>query len=414
MHEFLDGELELDLRTAMVRHLESCPDCAVTFAQLRQIEIAHKQLDAQIQPPPEEYWHALPQRVMERVKASERRHLLALPKLPLPRFKSSAERAPAAEKLPASDLLYLPSGVRKFLSGPAKYALPLAAVAAFCFFMIRELRQKPEATVMTESAVQQSPTELQTMPGAVGEKPTPSVAEVPIQKDRADLKKEEPAPSAKIAQRKTESEGKSILATSGQVAAGQGGELAGVMDSATSEKAKDQSADIIVGQAAVPANIAKVQESYTRSETLTKESQTNDDKRESLRTLTLPVPSAERQVTGVALGQRAATYPDESNYYKTLQQAQQTSNLQQREKIWRDFLATKPDSAYRVLAIFHLAQTLAAASDSSTTLEQLEKNLAFFHDHAATIRPLMGAKEFDRELARLQALVNHRKASFKP
>jgi hypothetical protein len=88
--------------------------------------------------------------------------------------------------------------------------------------------------------------------------------------------------------------------------------------------------------------------------------------------------------------------------------------LKKREKIWRDFLKSDPDSSYRVLAVSHLAQTLAAASDSTTKLDQLEKNLAYFQDHATTLRPLMGAQQFERELARLQMLVNRRKASPKP
>jgi hypothetical protein len=150
MHEFLDGELDSDLHAAMERHIAGCADCSATLAQLRRLENAHHQLDAQLLMPPEHYWPALTPKVMERVKASERRRLLALPKLP--RLKTSSKLAANVETPPTRDLLYLPPTVRAFLNNPAKYILPLAAAATFCFFMIRELREKPATSVMMESA----------------------------------------------------------------------------------------------------------------------------------------------------------------------------------------------------------------------------------------------------------------------
>jgi hypothetical protein len=100
-----------------------------------------------------------------------------------------------------------------------------------------------------------------------------------------------------------------------------------------------------------------------------------------------------------------------SPFSHTLSQAQLTADLKEREKIWRHFLATAPDSASRDLAIYHLAQTLTAASDSSSTAAALEQNLTFFRENSHTLRPQMGATEFERELARLQDLVKWRQAS---
>jgi hypothetical protein len=114
------------------------------------------------------------------------------------------------------------------------------------------------------------------------------------------------------------------------------------------------------------------------------------------------------------LSSKVSFVPAGAGFAETLQRAQQTTDLKKREKIWRDFLKSDPDSSYRALAVSRLAQTLAAASDSTTKLDQLEKNLAYFQDHAATLRPLMGAPQFERELARLQTLVNRWKASPKP
>jgi hypothetical protein len=49
-------------------------------------------------------------------------------------------------------MLHLPPAVRTFLNGPLKYVLPLAAVAAFCFFMIQELRR--DDSLPTPAAMQ--------------------------------------------------------------------------------------------------------------------------------------------------------------------------------------------------------------------------------------------------------------------
>ncbi len=454
MHEFLDGELEFDLRLAMERHLAGCADCAKTFAQLRQIENAHRQLDAQLEPPAEDYWQALPQRVMERVKASERRRLLALPKLP--RFKSAAHRAPAAEKPPTSDLLHLPPAVQKFLRGPAKYVLPLAAMATFCFFMIRELREKPAASVMTESAPM---TTAQAERDEALQQPAPTTtAEAPAEKSATVPNELATAPQTPISLQNAPLTatgqagagggrsaeiltGKSSGAVAPPVVSTKAGEsLLGLASTAppaevkierdslpaltfreakpapqlvvSSEKAKDQPA-VAVEQADL--SVDKLEAEKRAEAVSAEESRARDD---DARTRSLQRYSRQPSTSGRAgvstLQKSAASDPGGSGFAETLQRAQQTTDLKKREKIWRDFLKSDPDSSYRALAVSHLAQTLAAASDSTTKLDQLEKNLAYFQEQTATLRPLMGAQQFERELARLQMLVNRRKASLKP
>jgi hypothetical protein len=431
----------------MERHLASCADCAKTFSQLRQIENAHRQLDAQLDLPAEDYWQALPQRVMERVKASEKRRLLALPKLP--RFKSAAHRAPAAEKPQTSDFLYLPPAIQKILRGPAKYVLPLAAVATFCFFMIRELREKPAASIMTEPAPM---TTAQAERHEALEQPAPTTtAEAPAKKSAAAPNELATAPQTPISLQNTP------LAT-GQAGAGGGrsaellaGQSAGAAappvistkagesllglasttspveakmerDSlpaftlrevepsrqlvVSSEKSKDQPA-VAVEQADLSVNKLEAEK---RAEAVSaEETRTLDDASARSTRRYSRQPSTSGRVGISTLQKSAASDPAGSGFAETLQRAQQTADLKKREKIWRDFLKSDPDSSYRALAVSHLAQTLAAASDSTTKLDQLEKNLAYFQDHAATLRPLMGAPQFERELARLQMLVNRGK-----
>jgi hypothetical protein len=434
----------------MERHLASCADCAKTFAQLRQIENAHRQLDAQLELPAEDYWQVLPQRVMERVKASERRRLLALPKLP--RFKSAAHRAPAVEKPPTSDLLHLSPAVQKFLRGPARYVLPLAAVATFCFFMIRELREKPAATVMMESPTMTAEREAAPEPAA----PT-ATAEAPAKKSGAAPSELATAPQTPISLQNAP------LAKAGKAGAGGGRRdqiLIGQSSGATvhsvvdikageslsglastgppaatkmerdslpaltfrevepsrqlvvsSEKAKDQPA-VAMEQADLPVDKLEAEK---RAEAVSaEESLTRDDARARSAQRYSRQPSSAGRV-GISTLQKSAAYaPSGAGFAETLQRAQQTTDLKKREKIWRDFLKSDPDSSYRALAISHLAQTLAASSDSTTKLDQLEKNLAYFQDHAATLRPLMGAQQFERALARLQMLVTWHKSSQKP
>jgi hypothetical protein len=180
---------------------------------------------------------------------------------------------------------------------------------------------------------------------------------------------------------------------------------------AASEKAKDEPA-VAEGQAAPSADKLEVEK---RAEAVNaEESRVFDDARTRSTQRFSRQPAASGRVGISTLQKSAMSSSAGTGFAETLQRAQQTTDLKKREKIWRDFLKSDPDSSYRALAISHLAQTLAAASDSTTKLEQLEKNLTYFQDHAATLRPLMGAPQFERELGRLQMLVNRRKASSKP
>jgi len=429
LHEYLDGELKPDLHAAMALHLASCADCAATLAQLRQIETAHQQLDARLELPAEEYWQMLPQRVMEKVKASEKRRLLALPKLP--RLKSPVKRA---EPTPKQDLLYLTPAVQKFLRGPAKYILPLAAVAAFCFFMIGELRKKPEASIMTASAPERMKTEPQaareksflekinvTEPAPIAEAPTPKTALSPrTASQRVDEKI--------VLSRDTLLASVNQAAGAGGVAASVGAELranepkpislaeaqpqvaeadvaAPELKStqsfvATSSKAKDQPA------APLPKDEPRSRIEAPADVKVGAEVKISDDR------LMLLTEEREKKVsTAGRMGVSSTAMRSAPNLYnETQQRAQQASDLKKREKIWRDFLKSNPDSSSRALATADLARTLAAASDSTTKPEQLEKNLAFYREHAATLCAQIGSAEYDRELARLQMLLNFRKA----
>jgi hypothetical protein len=442
LHEYLDGELKPELRAATEQHLTSCADCAATLAQLRQIETAHRLLDEQIQPPPETYWQTLAPRVMKRVKLSEKRRLLALPKLP--RLKSPIKRTSLAEPTTKRDLLYLSPAMQKFLRGSGKYLLPLAAVAAFCFFMIRELWEKPETSI-TSVATSEQPAADRLEPKETLEKAMPSTPQ-PAQEALAEkpvvgTKKLQPA------QQETDLAPDSFLAAAAVQGAGgrQGVGLslktkadspitfseknlaarapsqAGEIDIKTEaplslpeEKISQPVAQSFVKAKDHPA--APAEEKALRQEVKIlsaadreNEAQNRDDQARLSRSRAA-VSSAEGRGGVSVLGKRAATTQKSSEYDEAQQRAQQTPDLKKREKIWRDFLKSDSDSSYRALAVSHLAQTLAAASDSTTRAEQLEKNLAFFRENAVMLRAEMGGEAYDRTLARLQALRNFRKS----
>ncbi|GEM_PF-6815953 len=441
LHEYLDGELKSEPRVAMEQHLASCADCAATLAQLRQIETAHRRLDEQIQPPPEAYWQTLAPRVMERVKLSEKRRLLALPKLP--RLKSPIKRTSLGESTPTRDLLYLPPAMQKFLRGSGKYVLPLAAVAAFCFFMIRELWEKPETSITTVATSEQPAARLE--PEATFEKSlsaTPQSAQESLTENPVAAAKK-PLP----AQRETGSVQDSFLvAAAVQGAEGKQGaglslyakadspitfsernlaarapSQAGEIDKKTEaplslpeEKISQPVAQSFVkakDQPAAPAEEAALQQEVKILSAADRENEAqNRDDQARLSRSRAAVSSAEGRGGVSAFGKRAAMTQKSSEYDEAQQRAQQTSDLKKREKIWRDFLKSDPDSSYRVLAVSHLAQTLAAASDSTTRVEQLEKNLAFFRENAVMLRTEMGGEAYDRTLARLQSLLNFRKS----
>jgi anti-sigma factor RsiW len=433
LHEYLDGELQPDLRAVMERHLMSCADCAATLAQLRQIEAAHQQLDARLELPAEEYWQILPQRVMEKVKASEKRRLLALPKLP--RLKSPIKRAQPA---PKQDLLYLAPAVQKFLRGPAKYILPLAAVAAFCFFMIGELRKKSETPLMTASAPEQPKAEAQSareetfLEKANVAEPAP-IAEAPTPKTVFGPRTASPRPNEKIVlSRDTLLASVNQTVGAGGVAATGVGEIklnapkpVSLAESqpqaaeadvvapelkstqsfvATSSKAKDQPA------APLPKDEPRYRSEAPAELKAEAEVKISDDQLTQSKESRAKKISTAGRMGASSTAMRSAPNRTDNRYDEAQQRTQDTADLKKREKIWRDYLKSNPDSLSRAMATAELARTLAAASDSTTKLEQLEKNLAFYREHTATLRTQMGAAEYDRQFARLQMLLYFRKS----
>jgi anti-sigma factor RsiW len=447
IHEFLDGELSPELHAAMERHLTGCADCASTLAQLQQIEKAHQELDTQLAMPAEAYWQALPQRVMERVKASEKRRLLKLPRL---KSLHKPTAAPVEQK-PPGDLLYLSPAVRKFLGGPVRYVLPLAAVAAFCFFIIRDLREKPASSIMTASSPQRQMADApsRSEPIEAAEKPVAAESAPAITKRAANVA--QPTAGETFALRKdtalgnvralqgagggqsadlaatTESgrslrvpkpatvvvtkaeEAKALLASNPQTesqlplpsAAQENRPAEAVMELA--EKAKDE-----------PAAPPPARESDSRHVSVaTKnaaEAQALDDQLAKSTVAGAKKPSPEGRAGISALSTQAAFNPAGAKYAETRQRADQTADLKKREKIWHDFLKSQPDSSHRAQALLQLAQTISAASDSTTKTDRLEKNFAFFRANAGVLRQQMGAAEYERELARLQMLLNFRKS----
>ncbi len=434
LHEYLDGELKPDWHAAMAQHLANCADCSATLAQLRQIETAHQQLDARLELPAEAYWQALPQRVLEKVKASEKRRLLALPKLP--RIKSPIKRAAPASQ---PDLLYLTPALQKFLRGPVKYILPLAAVAAFCFFMIGELREKPAASIMTASAPESPSIEARSAPeeGALEKanvpKPAP-LAEAPMQK---------PVLGSRTATQRTDEKivlSRDTLFAGANQAAGAGQALS-VVAPVGDERKADEPKPIALSEAqphAAEADIASPELKPAQSlaattskakdqpaASLEKEVSYRAETPVTLKTEAVKIADdqlaqstesrSKKTSTPSRMGvssaaMRAANNLNDDLYSQTLQRAQQATDFKAREKIWRDFLKSNPDSSLWALGTVALARTLAAASDSTTKAEQLEKNIAFFREHASTLRAQIGREEYDRELARLQILLNFRKS----
>lgn len=434
LHEYLDGELKPDWRAAMTQHLANCTDCSATLAQLRQIETAHQQLDARLELPAEEYWQMLPQRVMEKVKASEKRRLLALPKLP--RLKSPIKRA---EPAPKQDLLYLAPSVQKFLRGPAKYVLPLAAVAAFCFFMIGELREKPAASIISASAPEQPNVDALSAPkeSALEKANVPepaTIAEAPMQKPLLGSRTATQRTDEKIVlSRDTLFAGANQVAGTGQalsVVAPVGGELkadkpkpialseaqpqAAEADIASPELKQAQSLVATTSKAKdQPAAPLEKEVSYRAETPATLKTETvkiADDQLAQSTESRSKKTSTSGRIGVSAAAMRAVGNLSDDPYSQTLQRAQQATDLKKREKIWRDFLKSNTDSSSQILGTTALARTLAAASDSTTKAEQLENNITFFREHAATLRTQIGRKEYDREFARFQMLLNLRKS----
>ncbi len=403
LHLLLDNELPLADHERLLGHLQACAQCSAAYRELRAIEAAHTELDARATEAPEAYFDSLPQKVLARI-----------------------EQAEAAQEKPRL-VTWRPRSfnLRAYIWGKGKYALAFAAMLTLVFLVTRDLReQKQPETVFGErkyadlpesvpsSEAQAAHEDLQPLEAAQsptgGERPAP-LENLSTRPDAKDLRDEPlpatapPAEKSDIHQRvelTADSERMLLQAAAPRIEA-----FADTIAAAESAIAgAQQFVNNPPGGRARLYPESKAEALYEEAETppvLSKARQPN-----AVSAARTPVAEGKR------LSQTAHFTANDSRLAQALSASVQAQSQTERLKIWQDyFVSSQRDSATYYAAVESLARRLAAQSDSSSAVTQMQEALTFYQTMEAILAARWGRAIYDQERARLQGLLNWKKSA---
>lgn len=373
---YVDGE-NASLQSAEVQqHLESCEDCQILYGEIQHAlsmpgadrsagNFAQHEDKAYFSSAPgAQFWSEFPDRVMERIAARARQTHGDAPVSPMPGRDSAPPARPGAKILP------LPAWRRRvtgFLNDPklrpvaALAAVVVLAVVVVRLWQVSSLSPNRSKAIMTEE-------------GTISAQREVAAPETKASTARQDFSTQPEERTSQAEQSGAETRRMAPFAPAQPAHAGaqaNRSEVAAVLQAGATAQGEE-------------AGVAKLRVSAAED-----------------------AGAGAQEAVPVAPEPGAA--PDNS-FALALWNAQHASTHAHQQKIWQEFLATAADSSYVHLGIFHLAQSLAAQADSTSSGHQVRSTLDFFEEHETVLRPLLGSEKFGAEIQRLQSLQKRGKA----
>jgi len=401
LHLLLDNELPAADHERLLGHLQTCEQCSAAYRELRAIEAAHAELDARATEVPETYFDSLPQKVLARIAQAE-----------------------AAQEKPRL-LTWRPRSfnLREYIWGRGKYALAFAAMLTLIFLVTRDLReQKQPETVLREvmdadlpervppTEARAAREDLQTSEAAQsatgGEQPAPH-ENFTTKFDAKDLRDEPPLAAAPPAEKseirqhpesRADSERMLLQAAAPRVEA-----MADTIAAAESSIAGAQQFvnNPPTGRARLYPE-SKAEALYEEAET----PQAFSKARQPNAVSATRIPAAE----GTRHSKAARITANDTRLAHALSASVQAQSQTERLKIWQDyFVSSQRDSATYHSAVENLARRLAAQSDSSSAVTQMQEALTFYQTMEAILAARWGRAAYEHERARLEGLLNWKK-----
>ncbi len=406
IHLLLDRALAPEQHEKLVAHLQTCAPCRARHRELAMIEAAHAELEGRALAPPEDYFAALPRRVMARIAAAEQ---------PAP--------------VPAREFARQPRSfhVWEFIFGRGRYALAFAAMMALVFVITRQLREQgaPEKEAV-QSIYQDERRPSSTPPDMSKFSPQNKTREAaaPVQPQalprgaaespQAEAKAEQPA--ASVENMPATSESMAQLAESAMTVADEikpapimpAEEVYRDTLAATSKRTDIGALQFVLSPQTEPPAV--------KVESIPQEAHGRPQPSSSAFSSAAQSPSRSRmkapQVSRLApTTMELEGGADEINFQQALARAARAQTEAERIKIWQKYLGyTKDDSASYNTALENVARRLTRAIDSSASVARVQEALIFYQTMAPVLVTRLGREGYEREKTRWEGLLNWKKS----
>lgn len=355
---YLDGALDSPDSEQLAEHLAGCRSCSMALESLKRVDQIFK-MDFTVDPPPE-YWHTLPQLIINRLKEqpAQRPSIIGT-------FFADLQKAFAQPKIRwgvigATALLALMFSLKNFYApGTSVTTIPTNREVAENSTQQKQLEGTPDVPPLAENAL-----------------PAESVG-------------------------------------SGSTASAESAQTSDLQSSF--DERREGAATVVGNVQRLPVRLQNLTPP-TRNKmlypttTLNTDSFVQDEEDDSdepepeWRVLALTVNGNARRTSPAT--ENAARIDDSQNSFsQTLWIVQQSISLEEKRNIWLSYIKRETDATYRALGIYNLALTLSKIVEESKSREKAEEATKFFRENEELLKAQMGEERFLLKLRIFESLM---------